>query len=172
MSKPAGTTESKEELLEALGNTSTPATRLRALGQLHFRTGDLARALGVTPQTIRAWVKDDSNVRSEYRYVLDELRLVVKTLLEGGLDDRAIQPWFTSKPGKTPRPIDLIRTDPDAVLIAAEEQLNEAPREALRILEDGSAPPDPPASEENGAATSKNGGSRTPADERTETRKK
>jgi hypothetical protein len=105
-----------------LASTATISERVQALLAIGLRSADIARCSGVSQSALRNWSSGSAQPRSDAAIVLDDLRIVAKVLLDGGIAaDRAVS-WLTSRdPDRFHdcRPLDLIRSEPMSVLAAA-----------------------------------------------------
>jgi transcriptional regulator with XRE-family HTH domain len=92
---------------------------------LGLEAEDLADALGVTPATVRNWIRGTATPRREPVRVIDDLRRVVVVLAEAGIVGAGAADWLRSRQGEPlqddDRPLDVIRKDPVRVLALAHE---------------------------------------------------
>lgn len=106
------------DLDHALGILSSPAERISALLHLGFKYDEIAAALGASGVSVRGWAEGKPLTTSN-EDCLDEFRAIA-LLLYQELGPTAVRSFFRSRPapgGK--RPLDYIRTDPNAVGAAA-----------------------------------------------------
>jgi hypothetical protein len=105
-----------------LGSFSTTAERVEAL--IEILDGPLvARAAHVTSTAVRNWM-EGAEPRTDAAMTLDDLRLVVAVLLDGGFEPERIKSWLLSRNVdwlEAKRPIDEISQTPGLVHAAAND---------------------------------------------------
>lgn len=109
--------------LDGFQPTSPTPTRLESLLGLGLEAEDLATALGVTPTTVRNWIRGTATPRREAIRVVDDLRRVVVVLAEAKIVGSEAAEWLRSRQGDPleddERPLDAVRADPVRVLALA-----------------------------------------------------
>lgn len=115
--------EQPADPLDGFQPTSPTHARLESLLALGLEAEDLATALGVTPTTVRNWIRGAATPRREAVRVVDDLRRVVVVLAEAKIVGSEAAEWLRSRQGDPleddERPLDAIRADPVSVLSLA-----------------------------------------------------
>ena len=119
-----------EQTPPGLAPTATTRERIEALLAAGLPPARLREALGgVSEATIRNWMSQDASVpREPATRALDDLRAAMVALRQVGMDNERAVAWLTSRnldgwlAGA--RPIEVIASDPLAVLAAIEELLD------------------------------------------------
>jgi hypothetical protein len=146
-------------LARKLSHRSTIADRIYGLIEIGFGMRELGEIIGVSDESIRGWRDGRSEPKRRHSDALDDLRAVSLILLEGGLSGETIKQWFRSTPPtrlghrQAPRPIDVIRSDPQAVTAAAVAELEEDYDVMAEILDEAKRPAASPAPTETGDGT-------------------
>jgi transcriptional regulator with XRE-family HTH domain len=131
------------ELTRLLEPTSTTSERVRGLLEAGLVAHDVAVATGVSVSALRNWSAGQTQPRRDAELALDDLRITVKTLLDGGLEAPRAVSWLKSRNPEyfeNERPIDVLSKSPMQVLSAAHCELleidNERPVDAapLRVV--------------------------------------
>jgi DNA-binding NarL/FixJ family response regulator/DNA-binding transcriptional regulator YiaG len=121
-----------------LAPTATTPERVEGLEALGLAAEQIAIATGVSPSTVRNWRRGVGDPRPGAAAALDDLRMVAKVLLEGGLAPDRISLWLASRDVRTrQRPLDQIGLEPTQVLAAALAELSEFQRRMDRDGEPG-----------------------------------
>jgi transcriptional regulator with XRE-family HTH domain len=107
---------------ESLDPTATTRDLLDALDGLGMYPAEIARAVGVSTQTIRAWRTKNVRPRLDAAIALDDLRATAHILLLADkLDPEQVGFWLRSRNLSLDfqRPLDMIATAPGRVRAAA-----------------------------------------------------
>jgi transcriptional regulator with XRE-family HTH domain len=108
---------------KGLGPTTPTPTRIQTLMDLGLEAEELAKALDVTPTTVRNWARGGAAPRRETVRMIDDLRRVVLILAEAGIEGTEAADWLRSRQGEPfeadDRPLEAIRHDPVRVLASA-----------------------------------------------------
>lgn len=117
----SGTGVAAIDLQRLLAPTSTTDERVRGLLRVGVPASEIAKGASVSVSALRNWASGQAEPRTDPAIFLDDLRELVKVLLDGDVPTiRAVQ-WLTSRNEafEHHRPIDLLRERPIEVLSAA-----------------------------------------------------
>jgi hypothetical protein len=110
------------ELDRLLLPTATNSERLAGLLALGLGCQVIAATTRSSTSTLRNWKTGQTEPRSDATIILDDLRMIAKTLIDGGLEPERAARWLTSRdPDRFDgaRPIEIVPIDPMEVLAAA-----------------------------------------------------
>jgi hypothetical protein len=109
------------ELQRLLAPTSTTRERVRGVLLVGVPASEIAKGAEVSVSALRNWAAGQTEPRTEAAIFLDDLREVVKVLLDGGIPPVRTLRWLTSRNEELEheRPIDLLRERPIEVISAA-----------------------------------------------------
>ncbi|HXD53514.1 MAG TPA: hypothetical protein VN618_02045 [Solirubrobacteraceae bacterium] len=116
-------TETRPATPQGLAPTASAGERIAALKATGLTSEDIAQALGVSANTIRSWGDGGVAPRRTAERGLDDLRMIVLSLIESGVGATQAAMWLRSRNRdllEGARPLDRLRDDPLMVISAAE----------------------------------------------------
>jgi Protein of unknown function (DUF2384) len=120
----AGPATNDLAIAHALVPTASAQERVNTFLGLGLSVEELSLAVGVAENTIRNWSDGSAQPRRAADQALDDLRMVVLTLDEKGVEAARTVNWLRSRNRawlSNERPLDLLRTDPLLLFAAAED---------------------------------------------------
>jgi hypothetical protein len=118
--------QNRDGILSALSPESTPSAKVDSLMAIGLKTREIARAVGSTNKTVLQWldgVRDQGRVTPRVE-TLGYLSAAMHRLIEGGASPGSSRAFLLSRadlPPEYPRPIDMLRDEPNRVIELAGE---------------------------------------------------